>query len=283
MNTVDVIRMQLNAMRQQAYEVGLYRAGENANMIPREWTVAALMKSIPWMRYANWGEDRNIYIRPHGEHDLTLIDDLKAAQIHDMRAQGFQPAVVVETSPGNFQAWLKHGQKLDKELSTYVGRQLAQRFGGDQSSADWRHFGRLAGFTNRKPKYLQEDGTYPYVRLREAKNVVYQQAPQFVAEVASRWQQEQSRRQEWLRRQPVGLNSSAAKTIEEFRNDPRYAGDAHRADLAYAVHAVSHGVSDKEIAQAIASRDLSHKGTPIRQEGYIERTLLKAKGRSLRL
>jgi len=49
-----------------------------------------------------------------------------------------------------------------------VARELAERFGGDMSSANWRHMGRLAGFTNRKEEHRQPDGRYPYVRLRDA-------------------------------------------------------------------------------------------------------------------
>ena len=69
-----------------------------------------------------------------------------------MTDAGFQPAAVVETSPGNFQVWLNHGRILsDRTFSTQAAKELARRFGGDPSSADWRHFGRLAGFTNQKP------------------------------------------------------------------------------------------------------------------------------------
>jgi len=45
---------------------------------------------------------------------------------------------------------------------------LAERYDGDMSSANWRHMGRLAGFTNRKEEHRQPDGRYPYVRLRDA-------------------------------------------------------------------------------------------------------------------
>ena len=34
-----------------------------------------------------------------------------------------------------------------------MARELAGRFGGDVKAADWRHFGRLAGFRNTKEKY----------------------------------------------------------------------------------------------------------------------------------
>ena len=91
--------------------------------------------------------------------------------------RGFQPAVVVETSPGNFQVWLNHGRILsDRTFSTQAAKELARRFGGDPSSADWRHFGRLAGFTNQKPKRRLQSGLPPFVRLRECEGASYSAA-----------------------------------------------------------------------------------------------------------
>jgi len=67
-----------------------------------------------------------------------------------VKAEGFESAVVVETSPNNFQAWLNHGRVLDAAASTRAAKALVERFGGEPSSTDWRHFGQLAGFTNPK-------------------------------------------------------------------------------------------------------------------------------------
>jgi NAD(P)-dependent dehydrogenase (short-subunit alcohol dehydrogenase family) len=59
----------------------------------------------------------HIYRADADLHALSLIDDLSAEAIARMKAEGFDPAVVVETSPHNFQAWLNHGQVLDVEAS----------------------------------------------------------------------------------------------------------------------------------------------------------------------
>ena len=129
-------------------------------MLPRTWDSETLMKSIPWMRLQNLG-GRNIYVRPHGEHNLSMLDDLTAQAVARLRSSGFRPALVVETSPGNFQAWLKHAEALSPALSTAVAKKLAKLFDADPGAADWRHFGRLSGFTNRKQAHQAANGLYP--------------------------------------------------------------------------------------------------------------------------
>jgi hypothetical protein len=115
-------------------------------MLPRTWDAESLFRSVGWLRREN-RDGRNIYLRPKGEHNLSLVDDLTRDAVAAMKRAGFRPALVIETSPGNYQAWLKHPQQLGMELSTTAARKLAEKFGGDRGAADWRHFGRLAGFT----------------------------------------------------------------------------------------------------------------------------------------
>src|SRR6202048_883996 len=181
--TVEAVEKQARAMSASAFEVGLFDpTAVQGVMLPRVWDVDTLLRSVSWLRLKN-SQGRNIYIRPCREHALSLIDDASPQTIELLKSEGFAPAVVLETSPKNFQAWLCHGQILPKQISTFAARLLASRFGGDPASADWRHYGRLAGFTNRKDKYRMMDGRFPYVRLREAKGMVYAKANEFLAEI----------------------------------------------------------------------------------------------------
>ena len=121
----------------EVFEVGLFNPMTNANepvMIQRTWDTEALLRSVPWLKHQNRG-GRNIYVRPQGEHKLSLIDDLKADDIQNMKTSGFTPAAVVQTSPDNFQAWVKHPEVLDKEAGAAAGRVRAQRFDGDPGAA----------------------------------------------------------------------------------------------------------------------------------------------------
>jgi RepB DNA-primase from phage plasmid len=282
--TVEAVQLQVRAMSAVVFDVGLFkpdvRDGEAA-MVPRVWDTDSLMRSIGWLRHEN-RDGRNIYVRPNGEHNLSLVDDLTAGAIAEMMRVGFAPAAIVETSPGNFQAWLKHPEALSKELGTAAARALAERFGGDRGAADWRHYGRLAGFTNRKEKYRDPaTGLHPFVKLVRATGASYPAAQRFLSEVrtsvAEQREREQQRRTAWGRSlQSGGEPTVRFKSIDQFRSDPKYEGDGTRIDLAFAIYALSRGVATAEVEAAIRTRDLSHKGGDKRQADYVERTIKKA-------
>lgn len=278
-NTAEAVEKQARAMGAKTFEIGLFDpAAAQGSMLPRVWDIDTLLRSVSWLRLKN-SEGRNIYIRPGGEHSLSLLDDVSAQAIECLKSEGFAPGVVLETSPRNFQVWLCHGQILPKPLSTLTARLLACRFGGDPASADWRHYGRLAGFTNRKNKYLKTDGTFPYVRLHEASGKVYVRADEFLAEVKTLYEAERSKLPPPASFRVRGLRSSNLKSVGDFCAKPIYAGDQTRIDLAYAVYALAHGIGENEVRATIASRDLTHKGNKKRQEEYIDRTLKKAQDR----
>jgi len=270
-------------MGTEVFEVGLFKPDPRDHepaMLPRVWDHDSLMRSVGWLRHQN-RTGRNIYVRPRGEHNLSLIDDLRAEAIAEMTRSGFTPAAVVETSPGNFQAWLKHPEQLSKELGTAVARALADRFGGDRGAADWRHYGRLAGFTNRKEKYRNlVTGLHPFVRIVHATGATYPAAIGFLARVnAELEEQDRVERERRLAFSTDSRNPARErrfKSIDEFRTDPKYGGDGTRIDLAFAIYALSHGAATSEVEAAICTRDLSHKGTDKRQADYVERTVRKA-------
>jgi hypothetical protein len=275
--TKIAVERQVAAMAADVFEVGLFKPrlpGDTSNepeMLPRVWDRETLLRSVGWLCFQN-AHGRNIYVRPKGEHHLSLVDDLTADSIQKMKADGFAPAVVVETSPGNFQAWLNHGEVLPKQLSTLAARTLAARYGGDKGAADWRHFGRLSGLTNRKIRYRGDDGRYPFVRLVEATGRPYAERTGFLQQLAALVPTRSP--VPTMPKQPA--STIARLTIDDFRCKAVYGGDGNRIDLAYAVYALSHGISPADVRSAIASRDLSKKGPEHRQRDYIERTIRKA-------
>jgi DNA primase RepB-like protein len=269
-----LVRIQLRAMGCERFDVGIKRgAGE---MILREGQGAIeIEKTIAWLRHEN-AKGAHIYVRPAGAHRLSLLDDLSSEAIERMKAEGFEPAVVVETSPNNFQAWLNHGQVLDAAISTRAAKQLAERFGGDRSSADWRHFGRLAGFTNPKPERQLPSGMRPFARLRSAKGHIYSKAAEFVAGIRSSDDRQEGQGGE-PPKQRRHAGHSGVVTLEEFHRASAYGGDLHRADMAWAKHAAGRGLTFEQIKDELLNgRDLSKKGNRKRQLEYAERTARKA-------
>ena len=119
-SATTAVRQQIAAMGCELFEVGVFRpetAGTDASMLLRVWGPDTLLHSVPWLHAQNHA-GRHIYIRPKGEHNLSLVDDLTADALKAMDRDGFHPALVVETSPFNFQARLKHPEPLDKQLGT---------------------------------------------------------------------------------------------------------------------------------------------------------------------
>jgi hypothetical protein len=277
--TSQAVQRQISAMGAPVFEIGLFKPSaqdqEQAVMLPRTWDIETLTKSIPWLRLQN-ADGRNIYIRPKGEHDLSLVDDLTEASVQRMKSVGFAPALVVETSPGNFQAWLRHSRTLSRETSTAAARTLAERFGGDPGAADWRHFGRLAGFTNRKDRHKGSNGLFPFIRVIEATGTLYPACDRFLQEVDAQLQLRQRADESNRLRQIRTRPTRELMSIDRFREKPLYEGDGTRIDLAYSIYALSHGATEAQVAAAIRSRDLSHKGSEKRQGEYVERTVRKA-------
>ena len=160
---------QIRAMGCSEYELGV-RDVSRGLMMTRVWDESQVERGIGWLQHMNMkGAGCDIYVRPAGNTALVLVDDLDSAAVARMKADGLPPAVVVETSSGNYQVWVRLSlQPLSPTQVSDAARVLAWRYGGDPNSAAFRHYGRLAGFTNRKPSRRRPDGQHPYVLLREA-------------------------------------------------------------------------------------------------------------------
>jgi hypothetical protein len=75
----------------------------------------------------------------------------------------------------------------------------------------------------------------------------------------------------------VDFDRNAVRPLSEFHGDPRYAGDLHRADMAWALYAASRGFPEQQIrAEILHARDLSKKGGLRRQLNYAEKAATKA-------
>jgi hypothetical protein len=171
--TEAVLRRQIDALPGCRFEVRLIHS-ITRRPYPgvRRWTASQLLQpaTVGFLRIRN-REDYDVYFRPYsGDRNsgyiLLDLDQPTPGVLARLQTQGHEPSVVVETSPGRWQAWIRiSSEPLFPALATRIARRLAQLYAADPASADWRHVGRLAGFTNRKSQRRQADGLAPWVKL----------------------------------------------------------------------------------------------------------------------
>jgi hypothetical protein len=166
--TLEAIINQVNAMKAERYELGIYHR-DSANMfIERSLTLNDIIKIIPKLKYKNMvGND--IYIRPDPIENraIVLVDDITIKTIQSMKERGVDPACVVETSPNNYQVWISLGNEtLAGKYRKEVASLLTKEFNADPACVASSHFGRLAGFTNQKKIYFVNN-RFPFVLCHE--------------------------------------------------------------------------------------------------------------------
>lgn len=145
----------------------------------RLWNAGQLVRAsvVRFLRARNrYGYD--VYLLPYAEHrnagyiflDLNHSIPGVAQRMH---ANGHEPCVMLQTSPGHLQAWIHVSRTpLEPALATAISKQLARTYGGDLASAGWCHLGRLAGFTNQKLQRRSALGYAPWVKIVEARAVL---------------------------------------------------------------------------------------------------------------
>lgn len=138
--------------------------------VTRGFTPQEIGQRTPEMqRLQRRGE--NLYYTPlsDSKHHI-LIDDMSREGLEKLVQDGYQPAVVLESSPGNYQAIItvpKLGTTHDKDVGNRLSDALNREY-GDPKLSGAIHPHRAPGYENRKPKHQREDGSYPEVRLLKA-------------------------------------------------------------------------------------------------------------------
>ena len=224
--THQAIRRQLAAMPNEFYLIRLIHCTRRRPAPgQRLWTARQLGcdRVVRFLRTHN-GVGFNVYFWPYAERRNAgyIFLDLDHARPHvlqEMCIHGHEPCVVLETSPGHLQAWVRVSTTpLQPPLATMLGRLLAERYGGDPASIDWRHLGRLAGFSNLKPAICTRTGVAPTVRIVYAEPVL-----------ASAAQPMLDAAQEWLKRfdskaaaimPPVAATAASSPPTPEQRDTP---------------------------------------------------------------
>ncbi len=276
--TLKAVEQQTAAMGCERFEIGV-RESLLARMILRKWSPVELLKNLSWLKHEN-AHGSDIYIVPDEPSALVLLDDLILGKLQELEACGLTPCCVTETSPMNYQAWLKLAEHpLDPKVLTAASKLLAKRFHGDPSSATWKHFGRLAGFTNRKPKHVDEQGRAPFVKLWSASGNVAPAGLDIMREAEASIRSQEPRPAEIA--QPITHRQGARQRFHEgvvkLQDVYGLHFDASIADYKIAHAMALEGYTHIEIADAMRqeSQDIeTRKG--VRVDAYIDLTVKNA-------
>ena len=285
--TMQAIRRQLAAMPHDLYLVRLIHH-RTRRPFPGErlWSATQLLHpaTVSFLRIRN-REGCDVYLHPYADgqnagYILLDLDRAAVGVVQRMRDNGHDPCVVLASSPGHLQAWIHVSTSpLEPSLATAIARQLARQYGGDPASADWRHLGRLAGFTNQKPARRSGCGYAPWVKILHAQPAL---APNADALLKSARDLRQPTAGPFSHAAPAAIGAAEASAIYRhyvrlWRITQRFPRpDWSIVDLWVAKHLLARGVPPSTV------QNIVRMGSPLfpRQHGdpddYLARTLARA-------
>ncbi|MDZ8260596.1 MAG: DNA-primase RepB domain-containing protein [Nostoc sp. ChiQUE01b] len=224
------------------------------------------------------------------QQGLVLIDDIDPVTVEDLKDKGLAPAVVIETSYKNCQAWIRASKEpIERETATHLAKLLTREAGGDPGSASYQHYGRLAGFTNRKPDHQDMyTGRHPYVKLLSAYGTTAPEGEQWLAQAQSAAAIAREKQQEAAALRDQRGNREATeqekeKALRAFESSYAHAlrhygtnKDYSARDWALTKNLAKLGYSQDALQYALrwGSPDLE-KRKPGHEDDYVARTVAK--------
>jgi hypothetical protein len=245
--------------------------------------------TVGFLRIRN-REGCDVYIQPYADSQNAgyILVDLDCSDLNvldRMRSNGHDPCVVLQTSPGHLQAWVHvSNSPLEPYIATAVARQLARDYGGDLASADWRHLGRLAGFTNQKPMRRTGRGYAPWVKVVSAQRLLVPRAEAMLqsAKALATWHGPPGPGRNVTLPDPLGIGTPAAVEIyrgcmQRWRIRERFPQpDWSIVDLWVARHLIAQGTPATQIADILRLASPHFPRGHGDAEDYLRRTITRA-------
>lgn len=291
--TLDQVRAQLRAFGCDDYEVQPIPP-KGVETLRRErirkWTAEQIENGLKWLKRMN-AIGYDIFLRPAAPTDSTaqpfaFVDDVDQDVVKRMAVDGFPFAVLNESSPGRFHGWVRIAEApLEREEVSRAGKLLAETYGADVNSADWRHYGRLAGTTNQKPSRATAKGA-PFVMLRGSGGELAPGAEDLLA--AAR----QSLENDAGAAARAASEAQGARSLQDGRTRPgdavgsfqtaraaatpaRYDDESAR-DFAGVLSLLRRGYNRAEVAAAVRQASPNLAKRHVDSEGYVEKTISRA-------
>ena len=240
-----------------AFDLGCLNHRTGRMSFRKTWTVPEVRKAFGWLAARN-ATGSSCYIRPAealGETSWVLTGPLTAAARERLTAA---PGLVVESSPGIFEAWLRLAAPVDLGTRTAVARFFTREADCDPGAVRTTQLGHLPGTTDRTPASVG-DGQAPFAVLRSRSRAAVTPIPREVEQADGQ-------------RRGGGGELTAEEGPAGRRDDPR--PDQSPRDFAIACRLLEAGADDHTIAATIAAaRDFD----PQSEGAYIPRTIRAAR------
>ena len=231
------------------------------------WIVDPAPSRIGYLKAQN-ANGRHILMQPLDDARYLLADDLcweRICRQHRHACGIWKPGrMVVETSPHNYQVWIRS----QRQLSLTEKRFWLKRLGSDPGADPNNRWGRCPGFRNRKDKHRGQWGQYPLARLIWIDWIKEAQIPNIILE-------EPATNALFSHPPPRGIVSREGNV----RRSAYDRGNESATDFAYALALARRGLGEDEIASRILSERTNwdnHRGAR-RIDLYLDRTVRRAK------
>lgn len=227
--------------------------------VTRGFTPEELRARVPEMLRLQQRQE-NIYYTPLSEkrHHI-LIDDMSKASVEKLYADGFRPAIVQESSPGNYQCVLTI-PKLQSPHNLDVGNRLTAQLNkeyGDPKLSGCIHPHRAPGFANLKPQHQLENGKFPRVKLLHAEKKECTKALELSRRIDAELTAAEARRQQTQAQRPAPAptrpSNTSAAYFAHFENVRKNLTieDLSRVDAMIAVRLRANGHSQEAVTEAL--------------------------------
>ncbi len=229
------------------------------------WLIPPKASNINYLKYQNTC-GRHILMQPERQENYLLIDDASRQIIsrhHHNPGGHWKPGrMVVETSPDNYQVWVRSSRPLPLDEKRYWLAKLHNDPGADPNN----RWGRCPGFRNRKEKHQNQHGKYPLSRL-----------------VWVDWKQQAGiplhKHEKKIKTfSPLPQRGGVCRFKSITRSDYEKGNNNSATDFAYSMALGRRKISIDEIKQRILSERIdwtNHQSERKRLE-YLERTVRKA-------
>jgi hypothetical protein len=231
------------------------------------WRIAPHIDKIPYLKAHN-AKGRHILMQPLDQPRYLLVDDLVWTTVkrhHQLPNNTWKPGrMVIETSPHNFQVWIRSDIPLSLQQKRFLLTILQNDPGADPNN----RFGRCPGFRNRKDRHKTSDGNYPLSKLIWIDWCSVARIPQHILQHHT----SSSLPVSHPPRGGVCLQTPPSRLLYQH-------GGESETDFSYALALVRKGYPDHMIRNLILEQRTSwenHNGDN-KKNAYLNRTIAKAR------